>query len=125
MKKVLRDRKNTIDLLFTASCHGVEKIIPMNSSELRLVDIYARANDHRRVIYGTLTLDKDVYKGLLRMLDEGMEKEVWELIKDTESFALPKSRLTQFKRFMKQIPNDILDPYWSPPEEETGKEETT
>lgn len=125
MKRVLRDEKNTIDLLFTASCHGVEKIIPMNPSEIGAVDMYARSNEHRRVIYGTLTLDKQVYQALQRMLNEGMEKEVWELIKDTKSFALPKNRLRLFKRFMEMIPNDILDPYWNPPREETRKEETT
>ena len=101
-----------MDYIFHADCHGLQSLVDLDTKMFGPITMACHANPQRFCIWGTITLEKEIFDSMQLMLrtDEG-KKEALNLIKKT-TYNFPRSMARQYARNMSKIPNDELDPFW-------------
>ena len=106
------------DYMFVADCHGLTSLTDEWTNEaFSMSNMYCMSNEHRRCVWGMITLHKHIADELIEMMNRGEGDLCLNLIK-TSKYAFSKNNVTKYSRWMEQIPNPILDPFHTAPEPE-------
>lgn len=100
------------EYMFVADCHGMTTLTDeWNSAQFHGANVYCRSNEHRRCIWGMISLEDYIATELIEMMNMGNGNLCLDLIKQTK-YSFTTSNVSKFGRWMKLIPNSILDPFY-------------
>lgn len=106
-----------------ADAHGIESFLPYDDNkEAFPIALRANANRQRHAVVYIAELGTEEVKSIKALVEASKFKEALILMKQVaRTIGFPERHVKEYSQSWELIPNDLLDPYWSPDDETTDR----